>query len=172
MLILVKDRQSDRIQDVGSVGVLTMKPSKTWILIADGARARLVSVQRQDGAVRIVEEQEFSSDHRANRELGRDKPARVFESHGVTRHAIEAKTDHHRSLKHEFADEVSELLAEKLAQKRFNRLVIVAPPAALGDLRASLPDAVKSKLVAEIAKDLTKTPNADILEHIGAFVVV
>lgn len=149
-----------------------MKTPRTWILIADGARARLVSAERHGQNIQIAEKFEFHAGHEPNRELLRDKPARVFESNGATRHAVERKTDPHRALKHDFAETLAEALKDHLANKLFDRLVVVAPPVTLGDLRAVLSDPVKAVVTAELTMDLTKTPNSEIADHIDAAVVI
>ena len=58
------------------------------------------------------------------------------------------------------------MLAQALEQKSYNRLFIVSPPTALGDLRAAISVAVRAKVVGEVAKDLTKTPNTELAEHL------
>ena len=45
---------------------------------------------------------------------------------------------------------------------RFARLVIFAPPAALGDLRANYGDGLVARLVAEVRGDFTKHPVPEI----------
>jgi protein required for attachment to host cells len=45
-------------------------------------------------------------------------------------------------------------------------LVIVAPPRALADLRGAIHADVKARIVAEIDKDLTKHPIAEIERHL------
>ncbi len=138
----------------------------TWVLIANGARARLVSAVGHGKALHVVELREFAASHEPNRELGHDKPARVFESHGATRHAVEPKTDAHRELKRDFAAVLAEALDASVVQNEFDRLVIAAPPVTLGDLRKSLSEAVRAKVTAEIATDLTKVPNNEVPSHI------
>jgi protein required for attachment to host cells len=44
--------------------------------------------------------------------------------------------------------------------------VLVAAPKTLGDLRELLPDPVKSRVVAEIDKDLTRVPLRDLPKHL------
>ena len=46
------------------------------------------------------------------------------------------------------------------------RIVLVAAPSALGDLRAALPSAVRAKVTGEVAQDLTKTPDAEVASHL------
>ncbi len=143
-----------------------MKTDKTWVLIADGSRARLVAAEGHDKGLRLIEKLEFSADHSPNRELLHDKPARVYESHGAARHGVEPKTNPHRELKHEFAKELAEVLDANLVRNQFDKLVVVASPVTLGDLRRTLSDAVKATIIAEVSKDLTKVPNHEIARHI------
>jgi protein required for attachment to host cells len=137
-----------------------MKAAKTWVVIADGARARLVSAEGHGKMLHV------SADHRPNRELQDDKPSRVYESHGETRHGVEPKTDPHRELKRDFARIIAEALEDSLHLKHFDRLVVVAPPVTLGDLRTALSEAVKASVIAEVAMDLTKIPNSEVPRHI------
>ena len=143
-----------------------MKTVKTWVVIADGARARLVSAEGHGKMLHVVEQREFSADHRPDRELQDDKPSRVFESHGEARHGVEPKTDPHRELKRDFAQVIAQALDDSLSLKHFDRLVVVAAPVTLGDLRSALSDAVKASVIAEVAMDLTKVPNSEVPRHI------
>jgi protein required for attachment to host cells len=149
-----------------------MGPKKTWVLIADGARARLVAAEGHGKALHVVEQREFQADHQANRDLEADKPARVYESHGSTRHAVEAKVDPHRELKRAFARSIAAALDDSLSEKKFDRLIVAAAPITLGDLRSAMSDDVKNAIIAEIAKDLTKVPNSDVPQHIEGLLPV
>jgi protein required for attachment to host cells len=146
-----------------------MNKSTTWVLIADGARGRILAIDGHGTSRHLIEIQEFSGDHSASHELLRDKPARVYESHGAARHAVQPKSDPHRALKHSFAGHIANVIAAHLGNAAFDKLIVVAAPVTLGDLRASFSDAVKAKITAEIDKDLTKIPNsaiADILDDV------
>lgn len=143
-----------------------MKAAKTWVVIADGARARLVSAEGHGKGLHVVEQRELSADHSPSRDLQADKPSRVFESHGAARHSVEPKTDPHRELKRSFAHLIADELDDGLSLKKFDRLVVVAPPVTLGDLRNALSEPVKASVIAEVAMDLTKVPNSDIPRHI------
>lgn len=149
-----------------------MKPTTTWILIADGAHAR-VFVNRGPGkGIEAVQGGVINGDHRPDSELYSDRAGRTFESVGDTRHAITPKTDAHRELKRDFAKQLAEMLDRSFSEKAFDRLVVVAPPAALGDLRAALTAQVKPHVYAELDKDLVKTPTAELPQHLGAVLAV
>lgn len=147
-----------------------MKPTTTWILIADGAHARLFANRGPGKGIEALEA--INGDHRPDSELVRDGLGRSFESVGDTRHAITPRTDPHRELKRSFAAQLAEILDQRLAEKAFDRLVIVAPPKALGDLRAALSAHVKPLVYAELDKDLVKTPTAELPSHLGAVMAI
>ncbi len=149
-----------------------MKPTTTWILIADGARARIFANLGPGKGIETVDGGEFGADHRPDRDIVSDKPGRSFESVGDTRHAYEPRHDPHRELKRAFSEELAAMLDEKLAAKAYDRVILVAPPAMLGDLRAALSAHVKGAVYAELDKDLTKTPVAELPQHLGAVLAV
>ncbi len=143
-----------------------MKPTRTWILIADGARARIVENLGHGKGIHAVPHSDLRVDHRPSRELGDDRPGRVVESHGTARHAVEPRSDPHQKLERLFAHQLADILADCHGKHEFDRLVVVAPPVMLGDLRQALGAEVRKAVVAEINKDLTKIPNDEVLRHI------
>ena len=60
------------------------------------------------------------------------------------------------------------LFTQQGGWERFDKLVLVAAPKTLGDLRDLLPDPVKAKVVAEIDKDLTKVPLHELPKHLDS----
>lgn len=143
-----------------------MKPVRTWVLIADGGHAKVLESKRPGSELVPIDDMIISVELPANRDIGTDRPGRSFESHGRGRHAMESPTDPHRALKRGFARKLGKALQTKLVENRFDRLVLVAPPPALGDLRAVLPKSVRAKIVAELAQDLVKTPHDQLPRHL------
>jgi protein required for attachment to host cells len=158
-----------------------MKPLRTWALIADGARARIlentgpIHGDSHRGSLghgetahdwMAVEGLVFHGDHSATHDLVTDRQGRSFSSTGAGRSAIEAKTDPHRDQKTKFAFHLAEVLSEQLKAGAYQRLIIAAPPATLGDLRSAISDEVRRTIVAEVGHDLTKVPNHEIGSHL------
>jgi protein required for attachment to host cells len=56
------------------------------------------------------------------------------------------------------------------ARRRFDALVLIAPPQALGDLRKALAGGVRAKVAAELAKDLTNVPLHELPRHLAEVV--
>ena len=143
------------------------KSVKTWVLIADGARARILQSEAHGDALQPVPGCEFGVDDPPNRDIDADKPGRTFDSQGTGRHAMEPKTNPHRHRKAEFARHLAGFLEKKRAERAFDRLVIAASPATLGDLRQTLSKGVKAAIGGEIPKDLTGIPDREIADHLG-----
>ena len=67
-----------------------MKPTITWIVVADGARARIF-VNRGPGKGIELSERELTADHQRTSDMVRDSLPRTHDSVGPARHAIEPK---------------------------------------------------------------------------------
>lgn len=143
-----------------------MKPTRTWVLIADGARARILENDGSNHGLNAIEGLEFRGDHSATHDLVSDREGRSFSSHGYGRSAIDSRSDPHRDLKTKFAEQLASVLAQSLEQKSYDRLIIVASPVTLGDLRAAISSQVRSVVVGEVAQDLTKIPNDELVSHL------
>ncbi|WP_299437039.1 host attachment protein [uncultured Rhodospira sp.] len=141
------------------------KPT-TWVLVADAQRARLFEVEAGGRRLGRSPLWETSTDVPPSREITSDRPGRTFDSGGEGRHAHEAPTDPQRLEKYRFARTVAEALGDGQRREQFARLIVVAPPKMLGDLRHELTDAVQQRVVAEYDKDLSKLPPEDIERHL------
>ena len=72
-----------------------MKPTTTWILIADGAHARLFSNSGPGKGIEAVQGGVINGDHRPDHELVRDGLGRSFEVVGLgRRHAPRYRAPH------------------------------------------------------------------------------
>ena len=148
-----------------------MKAIRTWVLIADGARARILQNNGPGHGLTAVDGQVFEGDHSATHDLVSDREGRSFSSHGPRRSALDARSDPHRTLKSKFAHQLAEVLAQGHAHDAYDRLVIVASPVTLGDIRSAISDQVRAKVIGEVAQDLTKLPNSQVAVHLDSVLV-
>jgi len=149
--------------------MIVRRKSTTWILICDGARAHIVANGGPGTGLTGVSRASHRAAKIPTRDLGTDRPGRVVESVGSGRHAMSPPIDWHRFEKQKFAREMAALVNRAALEKRFDRLVIVAPPMTLGDLRKAL-DPHASRLVAgELAKDLTGLEIHELESHLREF---
>jgi protein required for attachment to host cells len=143
-----------------------MKPVRTWILVADGAKARIFLNTGPGKGMEELAGDEFSNALPPSRDIGSDKPGRSFNSTGAVRHAIEPATDLHRDRKRAFLGHVARYLDKAHRRGEFDRLVIVAPPPALGDLRSEMDQKLREVVSGEVAHDLVDHPVASVAKHV------
>lgn len=141
-----------------------MKQINTWILIADGGKARVLVSEGRGSKLVEHDKMNLLAEELPHAAPGTQAPTRVQESASTERHAIEPRMTPKRQIENDFAREVADRLDRELAN--YDRLVIVAAPKMLGDLREFISSAVSKKLETTIAKDLTNTPNNDIADHL------
>lgn len=142
---------------------------RTWILIADGAKARILERLAPQGALLPVSDRCFSESEarQPTRDIGADRPGRVHESADTARHAMAPRVDWHQFAKEQFAKSVADALEDAAKRKKYEALIIVAPPQTLGDLRGALGQHAKALLDQEVGKDLTNLPDHEIAAHLA-----
>lgn len=144
-----------------------MKQPETWFVIADGQRARIV---RRLRTPRPRVENVFPYDW-INSELLSLDPSQEKLGRGgnatdsSTYHGIPPGPDPRRQLKQEFAVELAEFINRGALAQHFNRLVLVAAPKTLGDIRAKLSEQARECIVAELDKDLTHSSDEDLADR-------
>ena len=136
-----------------------MKSKRIWVLVADGARARIIrklaANVKTEGQ---VEDLVFNADHKQLHELMSDRPGRSFASQGARRSAMEYHSDPVREQEEEFAATLVRRLVLHHTAGKFDALAIVAEPRMLGLIRQNLPESISDLIAGEAAKDLTKLP--------------
>jgi protein required for attachment to host cells len=129
-----------------------MKKPVTWILIADGSRAKIFQAAAKG---KIQMKSELSSPHLPSRDMASDRPGRAFDSTGQARHAMQPPSDPHEKAESDFLRSLAKQLEESRQKKEFDKLVVVAAPRALGTLRGIFPGPLASAVTREVAHDLT-----------------
>lgn len=131
-----------------------MKSTRTWILIADGATARIFLNDGPGRGLTPAVDDDFSTDLPPTREVMADRPGTSASGAGP-RHGYAPRVDWHQFEKRRFAASMAGVLNAAAHRRAFDRLVLVAPPEPLGALRAHLDPAVRRRVAKEIGKDLT-----------------
>jgi protein required for attachment to host cells len=110
----------------------------------------------------------FVDDNPPTHEQGNDRPGRVFKRAGTNLRSGVEQTDWHEIEQHRFTQRVAVAMEGLIREREAKALVVVAPPRTLADLRLSFHPDVQSRIIAEIAKDLTKHPIGEIEKHLMA----
>lgn len=139
--------------------------SDCWVVVADGARARFMALERRDAqqpraALRLVESARLSnpehtvSGRRATRKIksGRDTGRGLLAPHGYTDH----REPHEAEVLRRFAARIAEQAASLVAAGKTSCVVLVADPRMLGLLRGALgPVARAGVRLRELGRDYT-----------------
>lgn len=141
------------------------KTQRTWIVVADGAHARILESGQPHSGV-TVRLDATSEARKTAGKLASDRLPRAQESSASARHAIEPRLslkDHEKKV---FAARLAGYLKGGL--DNFDQLVLVAPTRFLNLVREALPANVAKKIAMTRGKDLTWMTDAEVLEHLGA----
>lgn len=133
----------------------------SWILVGDGEKALFFRNQGDADYPNFEVLQVLQQDNPPTSQQGTDAPGRRNDGPGPHRSAMEP-TDWHTIEKHRFAKLIAETLYREAHKGRFSKLVVVAPPMTLGDLRKAFHKEVASRIVAEVDKTLTGHPPSQI----------
>ena len=134
----------------------------TWVIVADGARARIFAWATVNGELEEVVDLTNPQGRLRERALTSDRPGTTFDSHGHNSgHPMQMPHSAQDNAADTFAHEVSIELKSALDGGRYTRLVLIAPPKFLGHLRSHLDKQVGKKVVESLPLDLTReTPDA------------
>lgn len=131
------------------------------VLVADGRKMLFFRNKGDRISPNLEAETVKIQDNPPNREQSSDGSGRGPNSVGSHRGAVE-QTDFHELEEARFAVEAAELLKRRAFANDFEKLIVVAPPTALGEMRKHYHKEVQSRLVGEIPKDLANHPVPEI----------
>ncbi len=150
--------------------------TKTCIVIADGIRARFISVDAPtdvdlDGGPRLVEHRDLVNPEGdlPERELHSDRSGRAHGAPGGSAHGLD---DHHgqrAERSRRFAQRVAEAIEHFVVEQEARHLLLVAPPRLLGYLRPAMDrKRLAGVSVTDIGEDLSRMPLQELQEVLAA----
>jgi protein required for attachment to host cells len=141
-----------------------MNSNKTWVLVAEQSRARLFELS--NGALKELEGFSHAAARRKKGDLTTDKQGRAMDRGGRGRHAMDPPTDAHRNELGVFARQLVSRLETGRSSHAFGKLVFVAPPRFLGELRRAAGDDLAAMVSRSIEKNLVQAGPDKILEAV------
>jgi protein required for attachment to host cells len=146
----------------------------TWILVAHEAGARLYENHGPGKGIERVESIEHPEGRERDRALVSDRPGRSFRKNsGDPRRAAMSRSEGpHEHAVAAFAKALADRLRQGRVQNRFERLVLVAPPRFLGQLRAELDGPTAQMVVGSVDKDLAASKDSELIKHLGEVIAV
>lgn len=135
----------------------------TWVVVADGEKVLFLrnKTDAEDPYLNVKDQAE--QDNPKDIDQSANRPGRMPDVGHGQRSALD-DTDWHELAKERFASELAETLYKRVHAGEIKRLILVASPSVLGDLRQELHKEVADIVVAEIDKTLTNHPVNEIEE--------
>ncbi|TFG40475.1 MAG: host attachment protein [Syntrophobacterales bacterium] len=143
-----------------------MKQNRTWIVVADGAKARILLYKPLQKGLQQLPDSEFHHAHQPTHDLVTERQPRVHDSIGHARHAVESRSDPHDQRETQFLGRLAAHLDGAEQRGEFEHLVVVAPATAMGELRKAFGPHLKKRLFAEIVHDYAHQSNDYVYQHI------
>lgn len=136
-------------------------PHNSFVMVADGRKLLFFRNEGQANAPQLEVVTATEKENPRDREQKSDAPGRSFSSVGHGRSAY-SEVDFHALEESRFAAEAADLLRKRALTGDFERLIVIAPPKTLGELRKHYHKEVANRVAAEIPKDLTGHPIPEI----------
>jgi protein required for attachment to host cells len=141
-------------------------PHDALVFVGDGRKALFLRNAGDETLPNLTTERVFTDENPSTHEQGTDRPGRAFKRAGTNlRSSVEA-TDWHELEKERFVAHVAAALERLVHAEKVKKIVIVAPPRTLAELRHAFHADVKNRIVAELDKDLTNRPVWEIEKHL------
>ncbi len=143
----------------------------TWILVAHRSGATIYA-HTTPGSLTRVREVPHPEGRLQSREIGEDRPGRSYEGHGTHRSAMDPEVELTREVEHAFARSLASALASARNDHAYERLILMAEPRMLGELRAALDAHTAAAVVGSVAKDLPRASDTEVRAHLRDLVNV
>lgn len=137
-----------------------------WVVISDGARYRIFSCQRLGGSLRRIAAGMSVESQMLTKDIGTERPGRSQASPRQARHAFENKVDWHNQAEKELAREVAVMVNQGYTRKSFQRLLLIAPPKTLGEIRRGLRLIGLGDGFRDLDKDLTHLSEHELKKYL------
>ncbi|MEW6131705.1 MAG: host attachment protein [Pseudomonadota bacterium] len=143
--------------------------STTWILVSNASSGKLFRNTGPNKGLEMVKAFEHPQSREKNSNLVSDRPGHnpgAGNGHGSFVPATSPK-EHEADV---FALELARELDSGRVANQFARLVLVAPPAFLGQLNQRMSDALKALVSDRLEKDYTRASDRELARHLASCV--
>jgi protein required for attachment to host cells len=135
--------------------------ARDWVVVCDGRKALILENVGNAIEPRLQTKESRQHADAPTRDQGSDAPPRVVWPASGQRSAIE-QPDWHDEAERKFLEGLAERLERAVSGGETERLIMVAPPRALGMIRETYSSRLRGAIGAEIEKDYTRMPVREI----------
>ena len=142
----------------------------TWVLVANGERARCFERRTEDQALIELADFVHPQAHAVSAPGNGDVSGDAGKGHGRTGHAgtqFEPHTEAHAKERSVFAAELANYLNQGVNDHQCSQLMLIASPALLGELKPRLSVAAAKTVQVTVASDLTRYTGTELKERVS-----
>ncbi len=140
--------------------------SHIWILVCDGHKALLLQNAGDRVYPKLETRETFEHKEHASHDLQSDAPGRSHGSGATDRRSSVDQPDLHRLEDEGFLKQVAAHLERSVATGQVKKLIVVAPPHAMGILRRAISTTARKAIEAEVEKDYVHLPLYEMEKHL------
>lgn len=138
----------------------------TWFVVADSVRARVFALDKR--GQRLTQVQELNHPQSRWHEGETDMPVGTLEKQSPGRYDLSESVSPKEHGAWKLCKAVADMIETARVQGRLKRLILVAAPQLMGELRKTLSDQAKLLVAKELDKNLASMEESDILAHLPA----
>lgn len=140
---------------------------RQWVVVADSSRARFFEAQGNLSLLVELEDLLSPAGRMSDTELRHDAKGRFYgKGERDQAHTAEPPMSAKTKASEQFSNAVTQHLEEACETKRYDRLILVAPPKFLGQLHRQLSHRVIQRITQELPLDISSLSAAQISDHV------
>lgn len=140
---------------------------RQWVVVADRNRARFFETQANLESLVELEDLLSPVGRLDERDIRSDAKGRFYgKGERVQAHTAEPAVDGKTHAAQQFSKTVMQRLEQACEKKRYDRLILVAPPQFLGQLHKQLSQRVMQRITQELPLEISGLSAAQISEHL------
>lgn len=137
----------------------------TWILVAHRSGAKLY--EKLGKELNLLQELAHPEGKLQDKEMGTDKPGRAFDRVGGDRHSMgkeQQKATEQEMMR--FVRELVAVLEEGRTKRRYHKVVLIAEPRFLGELRSAMTPQTAALISVTQSKDLASMDHQAVKKYL------
>jgi len=139
------------------------------IVVADSSRARIFTVDTAHSPLNEIETLVHPEGRMHEQDMVSDLPGKDAGKGGAGDHAFQEKIEPKEHEMIAFAKRIADYLESARKANQLKKLVIIAAPEFLGELRKHLSTETSEKIVYELDKNIAHHSEEDIRKHLSQF---
>lgn len=138
-------------------------PAGALVMVADGRKMLLFRNAGDEAYPRLEVVKHETRDIGPDSQMSEDEPGTFHDmGAGMQQRSAYENTSFHQLEEDRLAADAADELRRRALAHEYEKLIVVAPPKSLGEMRKHYHKEVAARIVGEIAKDLTGRPTDEI----------